>query len=64
MSHPVATLFALTMVVWVADVRFAPPKPAPAPLAAPVAAACADGPTVSAPGDADVELVVCGSRLK
>jgi len=55
MTHPVATLFALSMAVWVADVRFAPPPTSVAP-------ACASGPSVTAPADADVELVVCGAR--
>ncbi len=73
MAHPVATLFALTMAVWVADVRFAPavtpiepaaPTPALAAPVAPAADACVSGPSATAPSDADVEVVVCGTRLK
>jgi hypothetical protein len=48
------------MVVWVADVRFAP-KPA-----APVAPAeiHASGPSSSAPDDADAEVVVYAPRAR
>ena len=58
MAHPVATLFALSMAIWVADARF---TPAPAPLVAPT---CESGPSASTPADADVEVVVCGARSK
>ncbi|MES1176361.1 MAG: hypothetical protein ABUL62_18705 [Myxococcales bacterium] len=60
MAHPVATLFALTMAVWVADVRLAPQAQPVAPASA---AACHSGPE-AAPADSDAEVVVCASRLK
>ncbi len=63
MAHPAATVFALTMAVWVADVRMAPKHadPAPAPVAA---AACQNGINPSTPADADLEIVTCGARLQ
>lgn len=74
MAHPVATVFAITMAVWVADARFAPaPESVPAPEAAltPAAAPAADapatchpGPTASPSAGADLEIVVCASRIK
>ena len=61
MAHPIATLFALTMAVWVADVRLAP---APAPVVPAPAAACQAGPSANTPADSDAEVVVCGARLE
>jgi len=60
MAHPTAVVFALTMAVWVADVRFAPKRaePAPAPIAA-----CESGINPSTPANADLEIVTCGTRL-
>ncbi|HEX3777662.1 MAG TPA: hypothetical protein VHV51_24500 [Polyangiaceae bacterium] len=60
-AHPAAVIFALSMAVWVADVRLAPSRMAHESVA-PVAA-CEAGPSASSPPDADAELVVCGSRL-
>ena len=61
MSHPAALVFALSMAVWVVDVRFAP-------VAAPVtpsesAAACESGLSAEAPAGADAEVVTCGARI-
>ena len=64
MAHPVATLFALSMAIWVADVRLAPAIAPEAPaVSAAVSAAdvCRSGPSATA--DADLEIVVCGSRV-
>ena len=62
MAHPTATVFALTMAVWVADVRMAPKhaEPTPAPVAV---AACQNEINPSTPADADLEIVTCGARL-
>jgi len=59
MAHPVATLFALSMAVWVADARL---TPVIAPSPATATASCQSGPSTAAPADADVEVVVCASR--
>jgi hypothetical protein len=68
MTHPVATLFALTMAVWVADVRLAPTAAqtvAPVTLAAPATNnTCQSGLSANTPADSDAEVVVCGTRLK
>ncbi len=62
MAHPAATIFGLTLALWVADVRFAPaPVPAAAPKADP---ACESGASATPPADADLEVVVCASRIK
>ena len=61
MPQPAAVVFALSMVVWVADVRLAP---APAPLMdATPAAACESGVSAAAPADADAEVVTCAPRI-
>ena len=54
-------LFALAMVVWVVDVRFAP-KRASVELAA--ESVCQSGLSAEAPSGADVEVVVCAQRDK
>jgi hypothetical protein len=60
MAHPTAVVFALSMAVWVADVRLAPTSvPAP-PSPVP---ACESGLSASAPADADAEVVTCGARI-
>jgi hypothetical protein len=59
MAHPVAVVFAITMAVWVADVRLAPQAPAPESTSA---ASCKSGPSATAPADADLEIVVCAPR--
>jgi len=61
MAHPVAAVFAMTLAVWVADVRLAP---APAAPPAPPAASCQSGPSSSAPEGADLEVVVCAPPLR
>lgn len=63
MAHPTATVFALTMAVWVADARLAPKHAdhVPAPVAA---AACQDGISPNTPADADLEIVTCGAHLQ
>lgn len=58
MSDSAAVLFALSMVVWVADVRFAP-KPTAAPTVA-----CESGPNAAPPADVDAEVVICAGRSK
>jgi hypothetical protein len=60
-THPAAVVFALSMAVWVADVRLAPKPAALAPVAP--AAVCEEGLSVSPPPGADAELVVCSTRL-
>jgi hypothetical protein len=55
------TLFALAMVVWVVDVRFAP-KPAPTEIAA--EHVCHSGPSSETPAGTDFEVVVCAPRGK
>lgn len=60
MAHPAAVLFALSMAVWVVDVRFAPVSSPPLPVA-PVAA-CQSGASDSPPDGADAEVVSCGAR--
>jgi hypothetical protein len=62
MAHHVATVFALTMAVWVADVRLAPPRPV-APVPAVAAASCHSGRIATPSPGADEEFVVCGTRL-
>lgn len=57
MSNSFAVLFALSMAVWVADVRFAPH-----PAHASNLPACESGLSSTPPADADAEVVVCGSR--
>ncbi len=61
MAHPTATVFALTMAVWVADVRLAPKSAELATTRAP-AVACQDGVSATPPADADLEIVTCGAR--
>ncbi len=58
MAHPVAVVFAMTMAVWVADVRL---TPAPAPQSA---STCHSGPSSTAPAGADLEVVVCAPPLR
>jgi len=60
MANPTAVVFALTMAVWVADVRLAPKRVESAP--APVSA-CQSGPSLVTPTGADLEIVTCGARL-
>ena len=62
MPNSMQVLCALAMVVWVADVRLSP-KPVPV-QAAPETVACHNGPSVSAPIGADLEVVVCAPRAK
>ncbi len=62
MANPTAVVFALTMAVWVADVRLAPKHAEPTPVRAPVAA-CESGISASAPAGVDLEVVTCGTRL-
>ena len=59
MAHPVAVVFAITMAVWVADVRLTPPA---APQS--TASACHSGPSTSAPEGADLEVVVCAPPVR
>jgi hypothetical protein len=61
MSHPAALVFALSMAVWVADVRFAP---APEPVApSESVAACESGLSAETPAGVDAEVVTCGARI-
>jgi hypothetical protein len=57
MSNSFAVLFALSMAVWVADVRLTPKAEAPREHVA-----CESGLSDTHPADADAEIVVCGSR--
>ena len=58
MSNPAAVLFALSMVVWVADARFTPHTT----RSHEPNVTCESGPSATPPADADAEVVVCGSR--
>jgi hypothetical protein len=59
MAHPAAVVFALSMAVWVADVRLAPPSAAASRA---TAVACESGLSASAPAGADAEVVICAAR--
>jgi hypothetical protein len=59
MTHPAALVFALSMAVWVVDVRFAPVR---ASASASPAVACENGLSPAAPPGADAEIVTCGAR--
>ena len=62
MPDSAAVVFALSMAVWVADVRFAP-KPAVPEIAPPASAvSCESGPSSATPDGADAEVVVCAPR--
>jgi hypothetical protein len=61
MAHPIAVVFALSLAVWVADVRLAPTSAVPQPAVA--AGQCLSGLSSDAPAGADAEVVVCASRL-
>jgi len=61
MPNTAQILFALAMVVWVVDVRFAPKSEPAAPVSERV---CQSGPSAEAPSGADFEVVVCGARGK
>jgi len=64
MAQPAAVVFALSMAVWVADVRFAPK---PVLLDAPSQAStlsCQSGPNSATPDGADAEVVVCALRAR
>ena len=70
MPNTAQILFALAMVVWVVDVRFAP-KTAPVELVAEAAteypkgwSSCHGGPSPEAPSGTDFEVVVCAPRGK
>ncbi len=58
MAHPVAIVLGLSLAVWAADARLpallAPSSPP---------ADCQSGPSGVTPPGADVEVVVCGSRV-
>ena len=60
MAHPVAVVFAITMAVWIADVRLAPAPTAPPATSA---ASCKSGPTTPSEGS-DLDIVVCAPRLR
>jgi hypothetical protein len=59
MAHPAAVVFALSLAIWVADVRFAPPASHSAP-----APACESGLSAETPPGLDAEVVVCATRVK
>lgn len=59
MPNSAQILFALAMVVWVVDVRFAPKTAAAQTAPVPV---CQSGVSAEAPSDADFEVVVCAPR--
>ncbi|HEX2674529.1 MAG TPA: hypothetical protein VHM25_26820 [Polyangiaceae bacterium] len=61
MPNTAQILFALAMVVWVVDVRFAP-KTAAVEVGA--QSVCHGGPSSSAPSGTDLEVVVCAPRSK
>jgi hypothetical protein len=60
MPDSAAFVFALSMLVWVADVRYAP-KPVATDVPA-SAVSCESGPSSAAPDGADAEVVVCAPR--
>jgi len=59
MPNSAQILFALAMVVWVVDVRFAPKSSI---ASEPTEVSCQSGPSVDAPAGADLEVVVCAPR--
>jgi hypothetical protein len=61
MANPAQAVFALTLAIWVADVRFAPQHAAPQAAAE---ASCQSGPSSTPPADADLEVVVCAPQLR
>lgn len=61
MPNSAQILFALAMLVWVVDVRFAPKVPAPRIAAE---TACRSGLSAETPPGADFEVVVCAARAK
>jgi len=68
MPNTAQILFALAMVIWVVDVRFAP-KTASVEVASEAAAehskgwsVCHGGPSPDAPSGTDFEVVVCAPR--
>jgi hypothetical protein len=63
MAHPTAVVFALSMAVWVADVRFAPVHASVSLPPDRAVAACEGGLSPAAPPGADAEVVTCGARL-
>jgi hypothetical protein len=64
MDQPAAFVFALSMVVWVADVRLAPSHARTQSEPASAVAACETGYSAAAPVDADAELVTCAARIR
>lgn len=61
MPNTAQILFALAMVVWVVDVRFAPKSAAARTATEHV---CQSGVSAEAPTGADLEVVVCAPRAK
>jgi hypothetical protein len=62
MPDSAAFVFALSMLVWVADVR-STPKPV-APEAPTSSLSCQSGPSSATPDGADAEVVVCAPRAR
>lgn len=62
MPDSAAVVFALSMAVWVVDVRFAPKPAVPEVTSATSAVSCESGPSGATPDGADAEVVVCASR--
>jgi hypothetical protein len=62
MPNTAQILVALSMAVWVVDVRFAP-EPAPVQVA-PTHVSCQSGPSGAPPAGVDFEFVVCAQRSK
>ncbi len=62
MPDSAAFVFALSMLVWVADVRSTPKPVAPEVLSPASSASCQSGPSRAAPDGVDAEVVVCAPR--
>jgi hypothetical protein len=64
MPDSAAFVFALSMLVWVADVRSTPKPVAPEAPSPTSSLSCQSGPSSAAPDGADAEVVVCAARAR
>jgi hypothetical protein len=64
MPDSAAFVFALSMLVWVADVRSTPKPVAPDTASPSSAVSCESGPSGATPDGADAEVVVCAPRAR
>jgi hypothetical protein len=64
MPNSAAFVFALSMLVWVLDVRSAPKPVAKDVTPQTSVASCESGPSSATPDGADAEVVVCAPRAR